>query len=220
MGCLFYFSKAFHNLYRKDPGGVGIVVNIVWLLLLISGIVVAGLNGNIELVTTAAMQAAQNAVNIALELVGIMALWLGLMRIAERAGIISFIAYLVRPITKLLFPTIPPNHPAMGAIVMNISANVLGLGNAATPMGLKAMKEMQKLNGGSKEASEAMCTLLAINTSCITLIPATILGVRVAAGSAEPTAVVGTTIFATACATVVAVTCDRVFAAMWRKRKC
>jgi spore maturation protein A len=195
------------------------VVNIVWLALLLSGIAVAAFNGNIEVVTSSAMEAAKNAVNIAFELVGIMALWLGLMKIAERAGIISFIAYLVRPLTKHIFPTIPQNHPAMGAIVMNISANVLGLGNAATPMGLKAMKELQKLNGGRKEASEAMCTLLAINTSCITLIPATIIGVRAAAGSSDPTAVVGTTIFATACATTAAVTCDRVFAAIWKKRK-
>ena len=194
------------------------MVNIVWLALLLSGIAVAALNGNIEVVTSSAMEAAKNAVNIAFELVGIMALWLGLMKIAERAGIISFIAYIVRPLTKHLFPSIPQNHPAMGAIVMNISANVLGLGNAATPMGLKAMKELQRLNSGRKEASEAMCTLLAINTSCITLIPATS-GVRVAAGSSDPTAVVGTTIFATACATTAAVTCDRIFAAIWKKRK-
>ena len=195
------------------------MVNIVWLLLLVSGVIVAGINGNVEVVTAAALEAAQNAVNIAFQLVGIMALWLGLMKIAERAGIIRFFAFLVRPLTKFLFPTIPPDHPAMGAIVMNISANVLGLGNAATPLGLKAMQEMQKLNGGKKEASEAMCTLLAINTSCITLVPATILGVRVAAGSAEPTAVVGTTIFATACATVAAITFDRLLAAIWRKRE-
>lgn len=195
------------------------MVNIVWLLLLVSGVVVAGMNGNIELVTGAALDAARNAVNIAFELVGVMALWLGLMRIAERAGMVSFIARVVQPVTAFLFPGIPKGHPAMGAIVMNISANVLGLGNAATPLGLKAMQEMQKLNADKTEASEAMCTLLAINTSCITLVPATILGVRVAAGSSNPTAVVGTTIFATACATVVAVSCDRVFAAFWKQKR-
>lgn len=195
------------------------MVNVIWLLLLVSGILVAGFNGNIEIVTTAALESARSAVTIAFELVGIMALWLGLMKIAEKAGIISSIAFLVRPITRLLFPSIPPDHPAMGAIVMNISANVLGLGNAATPMGLKAMQEMQKLNNNKREASEAMCTLLAVNTSCITLLPATILGVRVAAGSTQPTAVVGTTIFATLCASIVAITCDRVFAAIWKKRK-
>ena len=195
------------------------MVNVVWMLLLISGIAVAGLNGNIEAVSSAAMEASKTAVQIAFELVGIMALWLGLMKIAEKAGMVRFIAMLVRPITSFLFPSIPKDHPAMGAIVMNISANVLGLGNAATPLGLKAMQEMQKLNTEKKEASEAMCTLLAINTSCITLIPATIIGVRVAAGSSDPTAVVGTTIFATACATVAAVTCDRLLATLWKRRK-
>ncbi len=195
------------------------MVNIVWLLLLVSGILTAAANGNIEIVTTAALESAGTAVKIAIELIGVMALWLGLMKIAERAGIIRMIAKLVKPITRLIFPSIPPDHPAMGAIVMNISANVLGLGNAATPFGLKAMQEMQKLNHDKKEASEAMCTLLAVNTSCITLIPATILGIRVAAGSAQPTAVVGTTIFATTCATIVALTCDRLFALYWRKHR-
>lgn len=195
------------------------MVNLVWLLLLISGIITAAFNGNIEVVTSAAFESARTAVNIAFELVGIMALWLGLMKIAEKAGIVRFISLLVRPITRFIFPSIPSEHPAMGAIVMNISANVLGLGNAATPFGLKAMQELQKLNTEKKEASEAMCTLLAVNTSCITLIPATILGVRVASGSAEPAAVVGTTIFATSCAMVAALSCDRIFAAVWNKRK-
>lgn len=195
------------------------MVNIIWLLLLVSGVLSAAANGNIEIVTSAALESAGTAVGIAFELVGIMALWLGLMKIAEKAGIIRMIAVLVRPITRWIFPSIPPDHPAMGAIVMNISANVLGLGNAATPFGLKAMQEMQKLNQDKKEASEAMCTLLAVNTSCITLIPATIIGIRVAAGSAQPTAIVGTTIFATTCATVVALTCDRLFALLCRKSK-
>jgi len=195
------------------------VVNLVWLLLLASGFVAAAFNGNIEVVTHAAFEGARNAVNIAFELVGIMALWLGLMKIAEKAGIVRFFAMLMRPLTRLIFPTIPPDHPAMGAIVMNISSNILGLGNAATPFGLKAMQEMQKLNPNKKEASEAMCTLLAVNTSCITLVPATILGVRVASGSTQPAAVVGTTIFATACAMTVAVFCDRLFASVWKKQR-
>jgi len=195
------------------------LVNIIWLLLLASGVVVAGFNGKVDVVSSAVLEASRTAVNIALELVGIMALWLGLMKIAEEAGMVRFIAAIVRPITSFVFPTIPKGHPAMGAIVMNISANILGLGNAATPLGLKAMQEMQKLNNNKKEASEAMCTLLAVNTSCITIIPATIIGVRAAAGSSDPTAVVGTTIFATACATVVAVTCDRLFAALWKRKR-
>jgi len=195
------------------------VVNIIWLLLLLTGIYVAGVNGKIEVVTVAALEAAKNAVDIAIELIGIMALWLGLMRIAEKADLVRFIAFLVRPVTAFLFPSVPRDHPAVGSIVMNISANLLGLGNAATPFGLKAMKELQSLNDKKDEASEAMCTFLALNTSCITLIPATIIGIRAAAGSADPASVVGTTVFATCCATAAAVTADRIFRTKWKRNR-
>ncbi|GAW91036.1 nucleoside recognition domain-containing protein [Calderihabitans maritimus] len=194
------------------------MVNVVWLLLLLTGIVVAALNGDVEVVTTAALQAAQTGVNIALEIIGLMALWLGLMRIAEEAGMVRFLARLVRPVMEFLFPSVPKGHPAMGAIIMNLSANILGLGNAATPFGLKAMQELQRLNDNPEEATEAMCTFLALNTSCITLIPATIIGIRVAAGSSNPTEIVGPTIFATATGMVVAVIADRVLRRRWAKR--
>lgn len=184
------------------------LLNAVWLGLLLLGIMAAAVNGRIEVVTEAALSAAQNGVTICIELIGIMTMWLGLLKVAEKAGLVELLARAVRPLTRLLFPSIPPGHPAMGAIIMNISANVLGLGNAATPFGLKAMQEMQKLNQNSDTASDAMCTFLAINTSCITLIPATIIGVRAAAHSANPTEIVGPTILATACAMVVAITAD------------
>ena len=135
-------------------------------------------------------------------------MWLGIMKIAEEGGLITALAKLVRPIMVRLFPSIPAEHPAMGAIILNISANVLGLGNAATPMGMKAMQELQLLNQGSEEASEAMCTFLALNTSCITLIPATIIGVRLSYGSSNPTEIVGPCIFATAAAMIIAMTLD------------
>ncbi|HHY61193.1 MAG TPA: spore maturation protein [Clostridia bacterium] len=189
------------------------MVNLVWLLLLASGILVAGLNGNIGVVTSAAISSAQKAVTIALELIGIMSLWLGLLKIAEAAGLVQLLAKLVRPVTSYLFPSVPKDHPVMGAIIMNLSANILGLGNAATPFGLKAMEGLQSLNPKKDEASEAMCTFLALNTSCITLIPATIIGVRAAAGSQNPAEIVGTTIFATSVAMVVAVIADRIFRA-------
>lgn len=189
------------------------MVNLVWLLLLTSGIVVAGINGNIGIVTTAAISSAQKAVTIALELIGIMSLWLGLLKIAEEAGLVRLLAKLVRPVTAYLFPSIPKDHPVMGAIVMNLSANILGLGNAATPFGLKAMQGLQSLNPKTDEASDAMCTFLALNTSCITIIPATIIGVRAAAGSQNPTEIVGTTIFATSVAMMVAIIADRIFQA-------
>lgn len=184
------------------------MLNIIWLLLLASGIITAALNGNIEVVTEAALGAAKGAVEVCFDLVGIMALWLGIMKIAERGGLVESLARFMKPLTVKLFPSVPPEHPAMGAIILNLSANMLGLGNAATPFGMKAMQELQKLNNNSKEASEAMCTFLALNTSCITLIPATIIGVRVSFGSSNPTEIVGPCIFATAVAMVIAVSLD------------
>lgn len=195
------------------------MVNVIWLALLVSGILVAGFNGEIEVVTKAAMDSAQAGVNIAIEIIGLMALWLGIMRVAQEAGMIRLLARVVKPLTRFLFPQVPQEHPAMGAIIMNISANILGLGNAATPFGLKAMQELQELNDDREEASESMCTFLALNTSCITLIPATIIGIRVASGSANPTEIVGTTIFATTVGTIVAVTADKIFRARYRLSK-
>jgi len=194
------------------------VINLVWLFLLLAGIVVAAINGNIEVVTTAALESAQTAVTIALGLIGIMAFWLGILRIAQDAGLVDGLAKLVRPLMVFLFPSVSKDHPAMGAMVMNLSANIMGLGNAATPFGLKAMQELQKLNKNPKEASEAMCTFLALNTGAITLIPATIIGVRVAAESANPAEIVGPTIFATTCAMIVAITMDRILRYRYRKK--
>ncbi len=194
------------------------MVNAIWLFLLLSGIIIAALNGNIELVTKSALESAQTSVAIAIELIGIMALWLGILRIAEEAGMIRIIARIVKPFTIFLFPSVPKDHPAIGAIVMNISANIFGLGNASTPFGLKAMSELKKLNNHSEEASEAMCTFLALNTSCITLIPATIIGIRVTAGSANPVEIVGTTIFATTCAMIVAISADRILRNRYKKK--
>ncbi|MDO4541090.1 MAG: nucleoside recognition domain-containing protein [Syntrophomonadaceae bacterium] len=184
------------------------MLNAVWLLLLGVGIITAAVNGNIEVVTEAALTAAGNAVTICLDLIGVMALWLGIMRIAEKGGLIRLLARLLQPMTRRFFPDIPDNHPALGAIILNLSANMLGLGNAATPFGMKAMQEMQLLNGGCNTASSAMCTFLAFNTSCITLVPATIIGIRVSLGSSDPVAIVGPCIFATAVAMTVALSLD------------
>jgi len=194
------------------------MVNFIWVAMLMTGIVVAAVNGNIDAVTTAALKGAQWAVDFALGLISIMAFWLGIMKVAEEAGMVRILSRMVKPLTRFLFPTVPRDHPAMGAIIMNLSANVLGLGNAATPMGLIAMKELQKLNGSDpKAASEAMCTFLALNTSCITLIPATIIGIRIQAGSVNPTEIVGTTIFATATAMTVAIIIDRILRGLFRR---
>ncbi|SHJ20917.1 nucleoside recognition domain-containing protein [Desulfofundulus thermosubterraneus] len=186
------------------------MVNYVWLGMIVFGILVAGANGQVEVVTRAALEGADKAVKTSLNLIAIITFWLGIMKLAEAAGLVRALARLVRPVTRFLFPGVPANHPAMGAIIMNLSANILGLGNAATPMGLIAMQELQKLNRGDpRTATGAMCTFLALNTSCITLIPTTIIGIRVMYGSTDPTAIVGTTIFATACGMTVAVIMDR-----------
>jgi len=160
----------------------------------------------LQAITEAAFNFAKIAViDIALPLVGIMALWLGVMKIAEQAGIIRLLAAAIAPITRRLFPEVPIDHPAMGSIVLNTAANWLGLSNAATPFGLKAMEELQQLNPKKDTATNAMVMFLAVNTASITLIPATIIGLRVAMGSANPAEIIGTTIFSSAVGTVAAV---------------
>ncbi|MBN2424125.1 MAG: nucleoside recognition protein [Calditrichaceae bacterium] len=157
-------------------------------------------------VTNAALDAAGLAVKIAIGLIGIMALWLGLMRVAEQAGMTNVLARMVKPVTKRLFPSIPSDHPAISAMLMNISASMLGLSNAATPLGLKAMDELQKLNPDKERASDDMITFLVINTSAITLIPATAIAIRASLGSANPQQIVIPSIIAATMATIVGVT--------------
>ncbi len=161
-------------------------------------------------VTNMALDYAGTAVNIALGLIGIMALWLGVMKVAEEAGLIAIIARALKPITKRLFPNIPSDHPAMGSMIMNISANMLGLGNAATPFGLKAMEELDKLNPKKGTATNAMITFLVINTAGMTLIPATAIAIRAAAGSSDPAIIIGTSLFGAFCATVVGLTATKI----------
>lgn len=156
-------------------------------------------------ITNAVIEYAAKAVSIALGLIGIMALWLGMMKIAEQAGLISIIAKSVKPVMRFLFPDVPHDHPAMGSMIMNMSANFLGLGNAATPFGLKAMEELDTLNPEKGTATNAMCTFLAINTAGLTLIPASAIAVRAALGSTNPAVIIGTSAFGATCATIVGV---------------
>lgn len=161
-------------------------------------------------VTNSAIDYAGTAVNIALGLIGIMALWLGVMKIAEESGMIKMIARSVKPVTRFLFPEVPQDHPAMGSMIMNISANMLGLGNAATPFGLKAMEELEKINPEKGTASNAMCTFLAVNTAGLTLIPATAIAIRAASGSSDPAIIIGTSFFGASCATIAGITAAKV----------
>lgn len=187
------------------------MIHAIWLLLLLGGTVVAAGKGQIEKVTAAATTSAQAGVEAVLGLLGIMVLWLGMARIAEEAGLIRAIARGMAPFLRWLFPSVPRDHPAMGAILMNLSANLLGLGSAATPFGLRAMQELQKLNPNPLQASNAMCTFLAVNTSSVTLIPATIIALRAGAGSRNPAEIVGSALVATICSTCAAVTVDYLF---------
>ncbi|MFZ5943458.1 MAG: nucleoside recognition domain-containing protein [Bacillota bacterium] len=193
------------------------MINIIWLLLIVVGILVAAANGQPEIITDTVLQAANLGVKYSFDLIGLMTFWLGIMRLGEAAGLVDLLARMIRPFTRLLFPSVPSDHPAMGAILLNVSANILGLGNAATPFGLKAMQELQTLNKGSDTASDAMITFLAINTSCIVIVPATIIGVRLAAGSLNPTEIVGTTLFATIIGMTISLTADKLFRIFARK---
>jgi len=161
-------------------------------------------------VTNAAIDYAGTAVKIAIGLIGIMALWLGIMKIAEQGGLITIIANAVKPITKFLFPDVPHDHPAVGSMIMNISANMLGLGNAATPFGLKAMEELDSINPEKGTSTNAMCTFLAINTAGLTIIPATAIAIRAAAGSTDPAVIIGTSFFGATCATLTGITAAKI----------
>ncbi|MFU8838708.1 MAG: nucleoside recognition domain-containing protein, partial [Thiohalomonadaceae bacterium] len=158
-----------------------------------------------EALSSAMIDSAGGAVELAIGLVGVMTLFLGLMKVAEAGGLLVILARLIRPLMTRLFPEVPANHPAMGAMILNISANALGLGNAATPFGIRAMQELDKLNPHKGTASNAMVLFLAINTSGVTLLPTGMIALRASAGSLDPAAILPTTLFATACSTVFAI---------------
>jgi spore maturation protein A len=178
------------------------MLNYIWLALIILAVVLGGINGKIESVTKAAIDSAGNSVTIAIGLIGVMTLWLGIMKIAEDSGLMKLVARGISPFMRWLFPDVPPDHPAMGSMMMNIAANMLGLSNAATPLGLKAMENLEQLNKAPGVATNAMCVFLTINTANVQLIPATMIGLMASAGSKEPTAIIGTTLSATAIALV------------------
>jgi spore maturation protein A len=178
------------------------MLNYIWFGMMAIAVVVGVFTGRIDAVTEAAIDMAKTAVEISIGLIGIMALWLGVMKIAEESGLIRIIARALRPIMVRLFPDVPADHPAMGSIVLNMSANMLGLGNAATPLGLKAMEELQELNPNKDTASNAMVMFLAINTSSVQLIlPATVVALMGAVSSQ----IFITTIVATLCSTTAAI---------------
>ncbi|ACL69935.1 nucleoside recognition domain-containing protein [Halothermothrix orenii] len=187
------------------------MVNIIWSLLIFTGFMMAAFTGNMDKLTDAIFKGASESIDILIKLIGPMSLWLGIMNIAKKSGLVEQLGKLLKPIISYFFPGVPEEHPASGAIILNITANMLGLGNSATPLGIKAMQELQELNNYKSKASPAMCTLLALNTSSITLIPSTVVSLRTALGSTNPEIIVATTIFATTVSTITALILDKVF---------
>ncbi|MBV9274036.1 MAG: spore maturation protein [Verrucomicrobia bacterium] len=200
------------------------MLNVIWVALLLGGVCVAACTGRFDAVSQGVLTAAKSAVmDIALPLVGAMALWLGLMRLAEKSGLIQRLGRAIRPVMLRLFPDVPPDHPAIGAMMMNISANMLGVSNAATPLGLKAMTELNRLNSKPGVATNAMCVFLAINTSSIQLIPATAINLLSINGSKNPTAIVASTLlstgFAAICAIITVKILERLGPFRWERQK-
>lgn len=191
------------------------MINYIWFAMMAVGVLTGIATGNVQAVTDAAISYAKSGFEIALGLTAVMSLWLGMMKIAEEAGLVRLLSRALRPVLTRLFPDVPAEHPAMGAVLMNMAANVLGLGNAATPFGIKAMNELQKLNNKPDTATDSMCMFLTINTSSVTVVPATIIAYRAAAGSANATEILGAVLVATTCSTTVGI----VAAKLLSKRK-
>ncbi|OHC75662.1 MAG: spore maturation protein [Rhodospirillales bacterium RIFCSPLOWO2_12_FULL_58_28] len=183
---LISFAVAgFHQITWIDPGN--------------------GAKAPMELLTVAMIDSAAASVTLAIGMIGVMALFLGLMKVAEAGGLLVIIARAMRPLMQRLFPDVPADHPAMGAMILNLSANIMGLGNAATPFGIRAMQELDKLNPVKGVASNAMVLFLAINTSSVTIVPTGVIALRAAAGSNDPAGIIPTTLFATIFSTAVAI---------------
>ena len=197
------------------------MLGYIWFFLIISALVIGGINGKIDAVVGSIVDSSKLAVEITISLIGVMAFWLGIMKLAEKSGIVAEISKLIKPVTKLLFSDVPPEHPAIGHIAMNFSANALGVTNAATPIGIKAMTELQKINPNKKTATDAMCAFLAINTAGVQFVPASIIAVLAATGAKNPTAIIGPTFLSTLIALISAVTAVKILEKLpvFRKQK-
>ncbi|KPU43077.1 spore maturation protein A [Oxobacter pfennigii] len=179
------------------------MINIIWFFMIFIGFFLSFLNGSTDAVTNAAMKGGAAAVELTIGLMGIICIWCGVMKIAEKSGLTDIIGKILTPFLKLIFPGIPSGHPAMSAIIMNMASNMLGLSNAATPFGIKAMEELQKINANKDKATNSMVMFLVINSACLQLIPATIISLRAAAGSKNPSEIIFTTIMSTVIAAAV-----------------
>ncbi len=185
------------------------MINYIWFFMILAGVISAAGKDQINLVTEGILQGSEQAVLVAAGLIGMLTFWSGMMRIARDAGLIKSLSRLMGPLARRLYPEVPADHPAMGAILLSMSANFLGLGNACTPLGLKAMAHLQELNRAKDTASDAMCTFMAVTSSSLTVIPTTIIALRAAHGSNSPTDIIGPVVAATFCSTVATIIVDR-----------
>ena len=191
-------------------------MNYIFFFLIVISIVIGAINGKLQDVVNAVMSGAELSVKVAFSLIGIMAFWLGIMKIAQKSGIIDFLAKVLKPVTKVLFNEIPPQSPAVGDIAMNFTANAFGLSNAATPFGIKAMEELQKENKDKTSASNSMCLFLGMNTAGFQLIPTTVLAVLVGIGYKNPTEIIAPTLLVTCIAFTFAVVLSKVLQKVWK----
>ncbi len=194
-------------------------MNYIFYFLIVVSVILGAINGKLSDVVNAILSGAELSVKVAFSLIGIMAFWLGMMKIAEKSGLIAIIARIIKPVTKKLFNEVPEDSPAVGDIAMNFSANALGLANAATPIGIKAMKELQKINVDKKSASNAMCMLLAMNTAGFQLIPATVIAVLIGIGYKNPTEIIAPTLLVTSITFLSAITLAKIFEKFWKPQK-
>ncbi len=186
-------------------------MNYIWYFLIVISIIFGAINGTLNEVANAIFSGTQLAVKIVLTLLGIMTFWLGIMKIAEKSGIVEFLSKILTPIARLIFPEVPKNSPIIGDIAMNFSANALGLANAATPIGIKAMEGLQELNKEKESASDPMCTLLAMNTAGFQLIPATVIALLAASGCERPTEIILPTLIVTTTSFICAIAIAKMF---------
>jgi spore maturation protein A len=195
------------------------MLNVIWLVLLVGSVVVAVFTGHLKDIIPAVAESAESAFKLALGFTGIMALWLGIMKIAEASGLVTLFTRAIAPLMKYLFPEIPRDHPAMGSMAMNMVANMVGLNNAATPLGIRAMKDLASLNACKGTASDSMCMFLAINTSSLQLVPAGAIALLAAGGSSDPTIIVLPAILATFVSTITGIVAAKLLSRMNRFRE-
>lgn len=186
-------------------------MNYIFYFLIVISIIIGAINGKLSDVVNSILTGAELSVKVAFSLIGIMAFWLGMMKIADKCGLIKFIAKVIKPITKKLFNEIPEDSPAIGDIAMTFTANAFGLANAATPIGIKAMEELQKHNTDKTSASNAMCMFLAMSTAGFQLIPATVIAILIGIGYKNPTEIIAPTLLVTSIAFICAIILAKIF---------